>query len=154
MRFREFKNSLFEDGDDMPALDTDTDSETGLSDHLTNGEDPEIISLLKAQLEHLRGEAEFKGITKPRITVTALVNFVNQEGHSAFTSELLANALKSDTLTNIVDGAPKEDEVGVKQVYIKPLIGGEEEGDSDGNSEKVGNEKTVSSMASRALGKR
>jgi len=150
MRFKEFNQLLREFDDD---LDLNND---GLSDHLSDGEDPEVVSLLKAELEHLRSEAEFKGIAKPRISITALVNFVNGEGHMAFTSELLVNALKSDALKNIVDGTPKEDEKGIKQVYIKPLIDDNDGEDmSAGGTAKPGNtEKTVSSMASRALGKR
>lgn len=138
MRFHEFVN---EDIDDMIEDEADTRGD----------------SVLVTTLEELRNRA--RGHSVPRVRVDSLVNLIKRlPGGEMFNAEALESARKSNEAVKNLIADVKDDENGVKYVYLTPFkeddFGGEV---TAGDGEKVGQtapEKTVSSMANRALGSR
>ncbi len=113
-------------------------------------------AVLATVLEELRNRAH--GHSVPKVRVDALVNLVKRiPGGEMFNAEALSDARSSnDTIKELITDI-KDDENGVKYVYLKPFtddgfgdtaeIGGDTAG-------KTAPEKTVSQMADRALGNR
>lgn len=111
--------------------------------------------VLATALEELRNRAH--GHTVPRVRMDALVNLVKRlPGGEMFNSAALEDARKSnDTIKNLIKDV-KEDENGVKFVYLAPFeddgFGGDSTAGADADA--AGNEKTVAAMAGRAAGAR
>ena len=107
--------------------------------------------VLATALEELRNRAH--GHTVPRVRVDALVNLVKRlPGGEMFNSAALEDARKSnDTIKNLIKDV-KEDENGVKYVYLATFDDDELGGDSTAgtDADAAGNEKTVAAMANRA----
>ena len=138
MRFHEFVN---EDIDDMIEDEADTRGD----------------SVLVTTLEELRNRA--RGHSVPRVRVDSLVNLIKRlPGGEMFNAEALESARKSNEAVKNLVADVKDDENGVKYVYLTPFKEDDFGGDEiAGDGEKVGQtapEKTVSSMANRALGSR
>lgn len=111
--------------------------------------------VLATALEELRNRAH--GHTVPRVRVDSLVNLVKRlPGGEMFTSAALADAFKTnDTIKNLIKDV-KEDENGVKFVYLEPFDddGFSDDSVTDTETSAADSEKTVASMAGRAAGKR
>jgi hypothetical protein len=114
-------------------------------------------SVLATALEELRNRAH--GHAVPRVRVDSLVNLVKKlPGGEMFNVDALENARKSnDTIKNLITDI-KDDENGVKYVYLATFSDdefGDEAGiGGDAQGGQTAPEKTVSSMANRALGNR
>jgi len=113
-------------------------------------------AVLATALEELRNRAH--GHTVPKVRVDALVNLVKRlPGGEMFNAEALEAARKSnDTIKNLVADI-KDDENGVKYVYLAPFSDdpfGDETADGASAAGQTAPEKTVAGMANRALGKR
>lgn len=141
MRYHEIVNES-DDIDDMIEDEADTRGD----------------GVLLTVLEELRNRA--RGHSVPRIRVYSLVNLIkNTPGGEMFNAEALESARKSnDAVKNLIADI-KDDENGVKYVYLSPVQDdfGDETGAGEVGGEKVGQtapEKTVSSMANRALSSR
>jgi hypothetical protein len=140
MRFKEFKQRLTEAGDLADFVEDD-------ADHAANDA---LINTLR-EIQYSSDHAAV-----PKISVEALINLVRQQpGAEAFNLDTLVNARKNnDTVKNIVTDI-KDDDQGTKYVFINPAepampggVGGE------GEVGQTAPEKTVSSMANRALSSR
>ncbi len=113
--------------------------------------------VLVTALEALRNRAH--GHTVPKVRVDALVNLVRKlPGGEMFNAEALDQARKSnEAVKNLVKDI-KDDENGVKYIYLATFkdddFGDNEEGLGDETGAMTAPEKTVASMATRALGKR
>lgn len=113
-------------------------------------------AVLATALEELRNRAH--GHTVPRVRVDSLVNLVKRlPGGEMFNVDALESARKSnDTIKNLITDI-KDDENGVKYVYLATFSDdgfGDEATPGGGEGAQTAPEKTVSSMASRALGSR
>ena len=114
-------------------------------------------SVLLTALEELRNRAH--GHTVPRVRVDSLVNLIKKlPGGEMFNAEALEQARKSnDAVKNLVKDI-KDDENGVKYVYLTTFsdddFGDSEEGIGDETGAMTAPEKTVSGRANRALGNR
>ena len=131
-----------------------------LSENLDLGElieddaDNQSIEILADTLRELQFSAQDAQI--PKISVEALINLVKMKpGGEAFTLESLKQAQQgNETIKNII-ASIKDDDTGVKYVYIRPInddINIDSETDAD--AVRTPPEKTVDSMAKRALSKR
>lgn len=121
-------------------------------------------SVLLTALEELRNRAH--GHSVPRVRVDALVNLIKRlPGGEMFNAEALENARKSNEAVKNLIADIKDDEVHdpnvggtsiVKYVYLTPFDDDpfSSEGDGGTKAGQTAPEKTVSGMASRALGKR
>lgn len=128
-----------------------------LSDALEDDANTEINAILLEILRSLQYEAE--GFSVPKISVEALINLVKQTpGADAFNLEALMNAHKSNDAVKELIANIKDDNNGVKYVFIAPLNGDDEEledvDSEDAEAVKSAPEKTVGSMAKRAMSKR
>lgn len=128
-----------------------------LSDALEDDANTEINAILLEILRSLQYEAE--GFSVPKISVEALINLVKQTpGADAFNLEALMNAHKSNDAVKELIANIKDDNNGVKYVFITPLNGDDEEledvDSEDSEAVKSAPEKTVGSMAKRAMSKR
>lgn len=106
-------------------------------------------------LEFLRTRSQDKHLV-PKVRVDSLINMVKNTGHEEFNYEALADAYKTNDIVKNLIASIKDDETGVKYVY---LTKGASEDDLEGSPEdqdavKTPPEKTVGSMAKRALDKR
>lgn len=113
-------------------------------------------AVLATALEELRNRAH--GHTVPKVRVDALVNLVKRlPGGEMFNAEALEAARKSnETIKNLIADI-KDDADGVKYVYLTTFSDdefGNDELGATGEAGQTAPEKTVSSMATRALGKR
>jgi hypothetical protein len=140
MRFTEFQTLVEDDFDDMIEDDADTRGDANLI----------------TALEFLRNRAGNNHLV-PKVRADALINMVQNTGHPEFNFAALDAAYKSnDTVKNLIKSIDDDDR-GTKYVFLNsvdPAVdtsGGEGE---EGGPELTQPEKTVSSMASRALGKR
>jgi hypothetical protein len=112
-------------------------------------------SVLATTLEALRNRAH--GHMVPKVRVDALVNLVKRlPGGEMFNADALEAARKSNEAIKNLIADIKDDENGIKYVYLTPFtddgFGDEAEiGDTTG---KTPPEKTVAGMANRALGNR
>ena len=129
--------------------------DSGFSDIIEDEAETRGDEVLATVLEELRNRAH--GHSVPKVRVDALVNLVKRiPGGEMFNAEALADARSSnDTIKELVTDI-KDDENGVKYVYLKPFTD-----DGFGDTTEIGDttgktapEKTVASMASRALGNR
>ena len=92
-----------------------------------------------------------------QIRVDSLINMVRrQPGSEMFNIALLTNAVQDDSvIKNLVSGI-KNDDTGVKYVYLKPLVSDIDNTEKDINVPDVATgappnpEKTVATMAKRA----
>lgn len=94
----------------------------------------------------------------PKISVQALINLIKMKpGGEAFTLESLKSAQQySDLIKNMIVNI-KDDDSGVKYVYLKPMQGDVDDMDvsnAESDGVKTAPERTVGSMAKRALNKR
>ena len=108
--------------------------------------------VLATALEELRNRAH--GHTVPRVRVDALVNLVKRlPGGEMFNAAALEDARSSnDTIKNLIKDV-KEDENGVKYVYLAAFEDESEGGEGAGpDADAAANEKTVAAMANRAAG--
>lgn len=94
----------------------------------------------------------------PKIRVDALIHLVrNEPGGEAFNAESLKNCQQNDeSIKNLIANI-KDDDNGVKYVYLKredPMGGDEFATPDSAEATKTAPEKTVSSMAKRAASSR
>lgn len=138
MRFTEFA-LLREDGELSDYVEDD-------ADHVANDA---LINTLR-EIQYSSDHAQV-----PKISVEALINLVRQQpGAEAFTLETLIKAKQNnETVKNIVANI-KDDDNGIKYVFIKPVDSDADIPGEDGEMVKTAPEKTVSSMANRALASR
>jgi hypothetical protein len=112
-------------------------------------------SVLLTALDELRNRAH--GHMVPRVRADSLINLIKKlPGGEMFNAEALENARKSNEAVKNLITDIKDDENGVKYVYLKTF-----DDDGFGDTEEIGDtagetapEKTVSQMANRALGNR
>lgn len=112
---------------------------------------------LASVLETLRHQAHDKHDV-PMIRVDSLINMVrNQPGTEMYTVENLMDAYKSnETIKNLVKDI-KDNKDGIKYVYLTTFADDPDTGDdtlATAHSQINNPEKTVDSMAKRALAKR
>lgn len=141
MRFSEFA-LLSEDGD--------------LSDFIEDDADHEANNALINTLREIQFSSDHAAV--PKISVEALINLVRQQpGAEAFNLDTLVNARKNNnTVKNIVSDI-KDDDNGIKYVFINPVENtalGDLGDAGDGSIAQTAPEKTVSAMANRALSSR
>lgn len=126
-----------------------------LSEFIEDDADDVSLELLADVLRELQYSAE--GAKVPKISVEALINLIKMKpGGEAFTMETLKTLQQnSDLIKNLIANI-KDDDSGVKYVYLKPAhaIDDEQMSDSDSEGVKTAPEKTVDAMAKRALSKR
>ena len=135
MRFNEFASNLFED-DDLSAYVEDD------ADHIA-------IDALR-ELQYSSDHAAV-----PKISVEALINLVRTKpGAEAFTLDTLQNAKQHNEAVKSIVANIKDDENGTKYVFINPVNTDVEVPGEDGAAVQTAPEKTVSSMANRALSNR
>lgn len=141
MRYTEFSQRLREDAD--------------LSEFIEDDADHEADSALADTLREIQFSSNHAQV--PKISVEALINLVRTKpGGEAFSLDALQNAKKNNEIVKNIIGDIKDDENGIKYVFINPAEPDNttpELGD-DGEAIKTDPQKTVSSMANRALGKR
>lgn len=138
MRFNEFR--LLHEGE--------------LSELIVDDADHEADSALIDTLREIQFSSDHAQV--PKISVEALINLVRTKpGGESFSLEALMNAKKTNDAVKNIIGDIKDDENGIKYVFINPVdpAPGAELG-PDGEAVKSPPEKTVSSMANRALDKR
>lgn len=150
MRFTEFR----------PLYEDDFGDEFGddLSNHIEDDADQEADNALINTLRELQFSAGDKKI--PKIAVSALLNLVkNKPGGEAYDLNALEKAKSNnDTVKGMIKNIEDNNE-GVKYVFLNPVepIDGPEGEVGDGDAGQGGMsppEKTVSSMANRALSSR
>jgi hypothetical protein len=131
--------------------------DSGLSGIIEDEAEIRGDSVLVTALEELRNRAH--GHAVPRIRVISLVNLVRRlPGGEMFNVDALESARKSNEAVKNLVADIKDDENGEKYVYLTPFSDDEfSDTEEPGNGDTVGKtapEKTVSGMASRALGNR
>jgi hypothetical protein len=103
-------------------------------------------------LEFLRSRSQQKHLI-PKVRVDSLIQMVQNTGHLEFNLEALQGAFKTnDTVKGLIKDI-KDDAAGVKYVYLQSDIEDDDSLSTD-SGPKTAPEKTVSSMANRALDKR
>jgi len=110
---------------------------------------------LLTTLEFLRHRAHDTHI-QPRIRVDSLINLVQGTGEQQFNLENLLDAYKNNqNVKNLIKDI-KDENSGVKYVYLEPFAddADEEPGVTDSKGVKTAPERTVDSMAKSALAKR
>jgi hypothetical protein len=127
-----------------------------LGELIEDDADDVTIDLLADTLRELQFSASDAQV--PKISVQALINLIKMKpGGEAFTLESLKSAQQySDLIKNMIVNI-KDDDSGVKYVYLKPMQGDVDDMDmstADSAGVKTAPEKTVGSMAKRALNKR
>lgn len=122
-----------------------------LSDLIEDDTDHEALDQLISTLREIQFSADHAEI--PKISVEALINLVNSKpGGESFDFDALNSAKQNNEAVKNIIGDIKDDERGIKYVFIKPAEPDEEtpETGSDSEAVKTAPEKTVSSMAKRA----
>ena len=130
--------------------------DSGISGIIEDEAETRGDGVLATVLDELRNRAH--GHAVPKVRVDALVSLVKRlPGGEMFNAEALEAARKSnEAIKNLVTDI-KDDENGIKYVYLKPFTDdgfgdtGEIGGAAAGGGETAP-EKTVSAMASRAMG--
>lgn len=103
-------------------------------------------------LEFLRSRGQQKHLV-PKVRVDSLIQMVQNTGHKEFNFEALQGAFKTnDTVKGLVKDI-KDDANGVKYVYLTGFDDSEDDA-LGGDAAQTAPEKTVASMANRALDKR
>lgn len=131
--------------------------EVGGDGYLEDEADTRGDDNLAGVLETLRHQAHDKHDV-PMIRVESLINMVrNLPGTEMFTVENLMDAYKSnETIKNLVKDI-KDNKDGIKYVYLTTFADDPETGDdtlSTAGDQVANPEKTIDSMAKRALAKR
>jgi hypothetical protein len=146
MRFSEFQ-PLNEDEFDMGG---------DLGDFIEDDADHEADAALIDTLREIQFSAGDKKI--PKITVTALMNLVqNKPGGEAFDLNALEKAKQNNEAVKNIIKSVEDDSNGVKYVFInppEPIDGLDNDVGDGGGTGPSAPEKTVSSMANRALSSR
>lgn len=125
------------------------DENGGLEDAADSRGDENIISALGT----LKNQSQDTH-TEPRIKVGALVNILrNMPGTEMFSAENLKDAVKSNPKVKALIKDIKDNDEGISYVYIS-TNSNDELGDLNTQVPTSDPEKTVGSMAKRALGKR
>ena len=138
MRFSEFKR-LNEDFDITEFIEDD-------ADHEANGALVDTLREIQFSSDHAQ---------VPKISVEALINLVRTKpGGEAFNLESLAAAKKNNEAVGNIVADIKDDENGIKYVFINPVNSDAELPAGDAEVTKTAPEKTVSAMANRALDSR
>lgn len=124
-----------------------------LSDIIEDDADHEADSALIDTLREIQFSADHAQV--PKISVEALINLVRTKpGGEAFNLQTLENSKKNnDTVKNFVSDI-KDDENGIKYVFITPVEPNDELSPDEGGPVQTAPEKTVSAMAKSALSKR
>jgi hypothetical protein len=105
-------------------------------------------------LEFLRNRAHDTHV-QPKIRADSLINLVQTTGEQAFTLENLLNAFKTNQELKSLIKDIKDDNNGVKYVYLNPFADDSEVAAlSDIQAPRTDPERTVNSMAKSALAKR
>ena len=146
MRFHEFR--LVEDDLDMGG---------DLGDFIEDDADHESDNVLINVLRELQFSAGDKKI--PKIAVSALLNLIKTKpGGEAFDLNALEKAKANNEVVKSMIKNIEDNEEGVKYVFlnpIEPIDGADDQAAGDGTTPAPSApEKTVSQMASRALGSR
>lgn len=140
MRFSEFQILAEDDFDDMIEDDADSRGDANLI----------------TALEFLRNRAGNNHLV-PKVRADALINMVQNTGHPEFNFAALDSAYKSnDKVKNLIKNI-EDDERGTKYVFLNsvdPAVDTSEVGDGAGPEGSTQPERTVDSMAKRALSKR
>lgn len=150
MRFNEFR-PLFED-------DFGDEYNDDLSAHIEDDADNEANDALINTLRELQFSAGDKKI--PKIAVAALLNLVKTKpGGEAFDMNALDKAKKNDETVKSMIKSIEDNDEGIKYVFLNPIEpidgpAGDEGGGENGQAGMTAPEKTVSSMANRALASR
>jgi len=133
----------------------------GLESSIEDEADSRGDNYLLDVLYTLRNEAAESDAITPRVSVKTIIDRVREiPGNEAFNYTLLVNAMNDNTaVKNLVKGKPQDDpKTGDKYVYMKPAdseIGPEDTSTGEaGSMDAEANQKTVQSMADRALAKR
>lgn len=128
--------------------------EDSIDDIIEDEADGRGDSNLITALEFLRSRAHDTHV-QPRVRADSLINLVQTTGEQQFTLENLLDSFKDNSAVKNLIKDIKDDNNGVKYVYLAPFADDADEMDI-GNSEapKSAPEKTVDSMASRAAAKR
>ena len=127
----------------------------GLDDYIEDEADSRGDDNLASVLETLRNRAHDKHDV-PMVRVDSLINMIrNLPGTEMFTVENLLDAYKSnETIKNLIKEI-KDNKDGVKYVYLTTFADDPESTDLDAVAGSVTDpEKTIGSMAKRALSKR
>lgn len=130
--------------------------ESSFDDIIEDDADDRGDSNLITALEFLRNRAGNSHLV-PKVRADALINMVQNTGHPEFNFAALDASFKSnDKVKNLIKKI-EDDQNGVKYVYlvsIDPMVDTSEVGDGAGPEGSTQPEKTVDSMAKRALSKR
>lgn len=140
MRFYEILRSLNEANELQDFIEDDADRIS----------DTPLINVLH-ELQFNADHAEI-----PKIRVDSLLALVqSQPGGEAFDLDALMDAKKNNQTVQNIIGDIKDNDKGIKYVFIKPLEPTEETPETGDEAEaiKTAPEKTVSSMAKRAAKK-
>jgi len=130
--------------------------DSGISGIIEDEAETRGDSVLLTALEELRNRAH--GHSVPRVRVDSLVNLIKRlPGGEMFNADALEGARKSNEAVKNLIADIKDDENGVKYVYLTKF-NDDEFSDSETPGTDTGAqtapEKTVASMANRALGNR
>lgn len=122
-----------------------------LEDEAVNRGDAKLLTTL----EFLRSRAHDTHI-QPKIRVDSLINLIHTAGEQQFNLDRLLAAYKTNTAVKNLIKDIKDDESGVKYVYLTPFVDDDVAADPDmsSNAPKTAPEKTVDAMAKSALAKR
>lgn len=127
-----------------------------LSGLIEDDTDHEAIDILLTTLRTIQLSADHAAV--PKISVEALINLVKEKpGGESFNLDALKDAKENNEAVKNIVGDIKDNESGIKYVFINPIEQDEEspeEGNSDSKVTKTAPEKTVSSMAKRAASSR
>jgi hypothetical protein len=137
MRFREF--ALLKEND--------------LSHFVEDDANHEVNSALADTLRELQFSSDHAAV--PKISVEALIDLVRRNpGAEAFNLDALMNAKKNNEAIKNMVADIKDDDNGTKYVFINPVNGDADLPADDAAAVQTQPEKTVSSMANRALASR
>ena len=127
--------------------------ESSFDDIIEDEADSRGDASLITALEFLRHRIGDKHLV-PKVRVDSLIQMVQNTGHKEFNHEALQGAFKTnDTVKGLIKDI-KDDENGVKYVYLQGTDDTEDELGTDAGGPSTAPEKTVASMANRALDKR
>lgn len=125
-----------------------------VDDMLEDDADTRGDANLITTLEFLRNRAHDKHV-QPKIRTDSLIHLVQSTGEQAFTLENLLNAFKNNQEIKGLIKDIKDDNNGVKYVYLQPFADDSEVAAlGDINAPRTPPERTVDSMAKAALAKR
>lgn len=130
--------------------------ESSFDDIIEDDADDRGDANLITALEFLRNRASDTHLV-PKVRADALIGMVQNTGHPEFNFAALDASFKSnDKVKNLIKKI-EDDQNGVKYVYlisVDPAVDTSEVGDGAGPEGSTQPERTVDSMAKRALSKR